>query len=359
MKTLANHRVILGGALLFATAAIGACAGDPETFNPSGTTSSTTGPGSGSAGEGGSTGAGEGGSSGSSNPTSSGTTNPTGGDVSAHDLFVEEVYPLLSTPSSLGLACTTCHATGSAGAPVFFAATAEGSYNAITGYEPSMIATPDNSNLVLHGPHAGPALDDAQHDAVVEWLDAEVEERGLDDGTGEGGNSSGAGGSGSGGGGPVDPPVTLSSALEAFGDCMDYTVWMETGMTHLPESQTEIGPCQGCHNAGDGGAWLSANDEETFARNRTYPYVKRLVTGTVDENGAFDTLIPARRFLEKGSEGCDPEIQNCHPEFVLAPEIEEAVVQFVDLTLERWEAGDCVPIDPGGQGGGGGLPDGI
>jgi hypothetical protein len=362
MKTaLANHRAILGGALIVATAALGACAGDPEPFNPSGTTGSSvgtqSGPSSGSAGEGGSTGSGEGGSSGSSNPTSSGTTNPTGSGVSAHDMFVDEVFPLLDAPSDNGMACTACHATGAAGSPVFLTTNAEGSYNAIIAYTPSMIAIPDNSNLVLHGPHAGPALDADQLAAVEAWLEKEVEERDLDGGGDGGGSGEGGGDTGAGGSGPVDPPLTLALALEQFGDCMDYTQWMETGMINLPEAQTEIGPCQGCHNAGDGGAWLSANDEETYARNRTYPYVKRLVTGTVDENGAFDTLIPARRFIEKGNEGCDPQIQNCHPEFVLPPDIEQAVVDFVDLTLERWELGECEPVDPGGEGGGGG--DGI
>ncbi|NUO54541.1 MAG: hypothetical protein HOV80_37335, partial [Polyangiaceae bacterium] len=66
-------------------------------------------------------------------------------------------------------------------------------------------------------------------------------------------------------------------------------------------------------------------------------------TGTVDENGAFKTLIPSNRFINKGLEAqsCDPETQNCHPTFNLPPGMKTAVETVVNNTLERWMNNEC------------------
>ncbi len=243
----------------------------------------------------------------------------------AQEMFVNQVYPAITAD------CTSCHAgVEYAGAPIFLSTNAGPSYNAIIAYTPSLIAVPENSNLILHGVHTGPALTPAQTALVSEWLQLEAEERGLV------------------GGDPEDPPPptqTLAGALEEFGNCMNLDDWIATGMNNLAQAQTAAGACTGCHSSGDGGAYLAAPVEATFEANRTMPYVKKLVSGTVDMNGAFAGLVDARRFINKGPEAgnCNPETDNCHPVYSLSPNNTSAVENFVDLTLDRMEAGPCTP----------------
>lgn len=243
-----------------------------------------------------------------------------GGNVegAAYDYFISDVFPAIDGP------CGSCHATGDVGAPIFMAASADASYNAMEGA--GLIAIPANSVLIQHGVHTGPALTPNEQTIVETWLNMEADERGL-----------------AGGGGGDDPPAgtTLTQALEDFADCMNIDVWDATGMNNLHNADTgNAGECDGCHSAGDGGAWLSANDVETFEMNREFPYIKRLVTGTVDENGQFAGLIPALRYIQKGQTECG-ENQNCHPAYSLPPGLESAVLDFVDLTLEAMENGTC------------------
>lgn len=242
----------------------------------------------------------------------------------AQEMFVNQVFPAIEAD------CVSCHAgVEYAGAPIFLGTAAGASYNAIIAYTPSLIAVPENSNLILHGVHTGPALTPAQVSIVSEWLQLEAEERGLV------------------GGDPEDPPPpptqTLAGALEEFGNCMSLDDWIATGMDTMADSQTAAGACTGCHSNGDGGIWLSAIDEDTFQKNRMMPYVKKLVSGTVDMNGAFAGLVEARRMINKGPEAanCNPEIDNCHPVYSLPPNKVTAVETFVDLTLDRMELGNC------------------
>jgi hypothetical protein len=265
----------------------------------------------------------DGGDDGGEGAGSAGTTTgaTVGGGGEAKAMFVSNVFPAISAE------CGSCHTTGESGAPVFLAATGEASYTAITSYTPTLIAVPENSNLVLHGVHTGPALTGVQESAVSAWLQKEAEERGLV------------------GGNPEDPPVgkTLDQALDEFANCMDLTEWSEN-LENLPRSDTaNAGECSGCHTSGDGGAFLSLNVEETFEMNQNFPYIKRLVTGTVDENGAFNTLIPSNRFINKGLEAqsCDPQTQNCHPTYNLPPGMKTAVETVVNNTLERWMNNEC------------------
>jgi hypothetical protein len=263
---------------------------------------------------------GDDGGEGAGNPgTTTGATVGGGGEAKA--MFISNVFPAISTD------CGSCHTTGESGAPVFLGASAEASYTAITSYTPTLIAVPENSNLVLHGVHTGPALTGDQEGVVSAWLQKEAEERGLA------------------GGNPDDPPVgkTLDQALDEFANCMDLTEWSEQ-LENLPRADTaNAGECSGCHTSGDGGAFLSLNVEETFQMNQQFPYIKRLVTGTVDENGAFATLIPSNRFINKGLEAqsCDPGTQNCHPTYNLPPGMKTAVETVVNNTLDRWMNNQC------------------
>jgi len=292
----------------FASMAFAACSNKPGDFvlNPNDTNETDTSDG-GSTGEGGT-------------PSEGGapTTGPT-----AKEYFEANVFSTLSST------CGTCHGpVPSSGAPQYLADTATASYNTITSYTPSLLALPENSTLVQHGAHTGPALTPAQLTVVSEWLMMEVEERGLV-------------------GGEEQPPPgkTLQEALAEFGACMDLTLWTTT-MSNMPKQQTaNAGQCSGCHASGDGGNFLSLNVEETFGMNQQFPYIKRLVTGTVDENGAFLDLLPSHRMQNKGLEAanCDPDLENCHPVFNLNPTNLEGYETFVNTTLDNWHNGTCPP----------------
>lgn len=278
----------------------------------------------GDGGDGGSGGSGGvGGAGGGAGATGPGVGGGTPG--SAQAFWNEQAFPAIQAD------CVSCHAgVEYAGAPIFLATNAAAAYTAITTYTPTLIAVPENSNLILHGAHTGPALTPAQVSIVSEWLQMEAEERGLV------------------GGDPEDPPPptqTLAGALEQFGDCMTLDDWLATGMNTIAASQTQAGACTGCHSNGDGGEWLSALTEDTFEKNRMMPYVKKLVSGTVDQNGAFAGLVEARRMINKGPEAanCNPEIDNCHPVYSLPPNKVAAIENFVNLTLDKMEQGACSP----------------
>ncbi len=258
---------------------------------------------------------------GSSDGGSTGTSNPQGG---AKDFFVKTVFPSLSTT------CNSCHddPDNTTGAPQFLGDNGNAAYTAIEGYTPALIAIPENSLLIQHGAHTGPALETDQIDIVSEWLQMEADERGLT-------------------GGGEDPPSgpTLQEALQGFADCMSYDDWMATGMNTIATTQTQYGNCNSCHASGEAGAWLSLNDQQMFEMNRQFPYIKRLVSGTVDEQGAFAGLVAARRFQNKGleAESCNEQIDNCHPVFSLPPAKSQAIDDFVSLTIQKYEDGGCTP----------------
>jgi len=138
-----------------------------------------------------------------------------------------------------------------------------------------------------------------------------------------------------------EDPETLQVALSSFGACMNLEVWVKSGIYRLYESATlNEGECQDCHTGGDGGAFLGDDVLDTFNKNRKFPGVMRLVTGTVDERGNFDKLVPANRYIDKGIDPC-LEGEVCHPEFELTAEAQSAVLTFVEESLERWETETC------------------
>lgn len=140
-------------------------------------------------------------------------------------------------------------------------------------------------------------------------------------------------------------PATLDQALARFGECMELSTWESIGMEDVAwqsaESDAGGGRCFSCHETGTGAALLSQDPLTFFEENRTRPYILRLVLGTVDESGAFDDLVPAWRFRDKGT---DPN----HPSYILTEERETAIDGFVSLTLERYHdyALDCSATVP-------------
>ena len=274
--------------------------------------------------------------SGGTSPSGGGGA-PTGGEVTdvgvggAQNSYAKEYY-LTSVDSSLNASCSSCHATGVNSAPIFLGDNPDSSYYEMDNHG-GLIVAPDNSLLLLHGAHTGPALTAAQKDVVTTWLTMEAEVRGLF--TGSGTTSTG--------GGPT--ATTLTSALADYAACMNINDWTANKLDQLCNVQTTYGPCKGCHSAGDAGNWLSGNTQETFDMNKKFPYIKRQVSGTVDDLGNFKDLVASNRFIQKGTEPCQPNT-NCHPAYVLPPDLKTGINNFVAKTIDKWHTKQCSATMP-------------
>jgi cytochrome c553 len=270
------------------------------------------------------------GSGGSGGDPTSGDTTGVGGEPGGSQ---GKEYYLAIVNDSLAASCGSCHATGQNGAPSFMGESPDASYNALDQYG-GLVVAPENSLLILHGAHTGPALTLEQKNDVINWLTVEADERGLSTG-GETTTS---------GGGPTT--TTLKQALDDYAACMDINDWTDNGLDKLYSAQTlNSGPCGGCHSAGDGGNWLSSNTQETFDMNKKFPYIKRQITGTVDEDGNFKDLVAAKRLIQKGAEPCQPNT-NCHPAYVLPPNLKTGIDNFVAKTIDKWHNKLCGAMMP-------------
>jgi len=272
--------------------------------------------------------------SGNGGEPSSGETTDVGSSVGGSNpgSFAKEYY-LSVVDLELKTSCASCHVGGVNGAPIFLGGNGEASYKAMDNYG-GLVVAPENSLLLLHGAHTGPALTVSQKNDVTTWLTMEAEERGLTVGSG-----TGTGTGTTTGGGPT--ATTLTSALADYGACMSITDWTANKLDQLCNAQTlNAGPCKGCHQAGDGGNWLSGNTQETFDMNKKFPYIKRQVTGTVDDVGNFKDLIAANRMIQKGAEPCQPNT-NCHPAYVLPPDLKTGINNFVAKTIDKWHNKEC------------------
>lgn len=263
----------------------------------------------------------------------------------AYEFYVENVHP------ALDLTCTWCHAAVEAGgeapgnAPQWLSVTADQSYANIEAYG-TLIAHPKNSLLLLQGEHMGPALQPKQAAIVNEWLLMEAEERNLP--TPED---------------PIDPegpPAnTAEDALNQFAACMTRELWDANEMFLLPHNQTAgWGVCRGCHNRGYAGAFLDDDQTLTYEENKKRPYLLKLVTAKIGENGAFEDLIPSNRFRLKGSEICTYEDEAlCHPKYSLNPNVDANITAFFNAVHTAWSNGTCgdPPMGEGGGGGAGGA----
>jgi hypothetical protein len=239
----------------------------------------------------------------------------------------------------LTLSCKKCHATGADGAPVFLDSDPQASYARIRARQ-DLYQPPQNSQLLLHGEHTGPALTPSQATKVTAWLNLEfpgTPPSGTATSTSSGWSGSSASSSAS--GSPPPGTGTAASALDDFGKCMSYDDWTNTGMDKFPQNQTQFGPCEGCHEHGNGGTFLSADPVETFNRNRAAPYVNKLVRARY-ENGAFAGLEPNDRFIKKGATSCVGD-DICHPEYVLPVDQVNALEAFQSKTLLKMNGAVC------------------
>ena len=275
-------------------------------------------PGDGGSGEGG------GGAGGDGGAGTTSSTSAQGGSVdnSALGYYVANVHPTLIQ------SCGGCHnPDGQVGAPAFLDYDAELSYPMTKGYSNIVKDPASSSSLITKGPHEGPGVS-AEQTAIIEtWISKELSEVGQ-------------GGSGGAGGSTATGPATLEEMLTGFADCMDYDIWLSSGMDTFPLQQTNgDGPCLSCHNTGVGATYLNGDPQDTFDNNKMFPYVMRLVTPVYEGSTPVD-LAPSSRFFNKGKEACqNPPI--CHPKFDLTPENKAALENFVGVTLTKWQSGQC------------------
>jgi hypothetical protein len=255
---------------------------------------------------------------------SAGNANPGDQQQSPRDYFVNTVYPLIGGMAT----CGRCH-SGQANSPcagaacVFLGSDGPSSYDAIAK-NVGLIASPQNSPLVTYQ-HKDTSiqLTPDQANVLDIWLGMEASARHLP--------------------GAVAKATSLQDAYSQFGHCMNYDVFTQTGMGNLAQVETDMdGPCLGCHNRGQGGLFLSADPYATFQNFQKFPYIEKLVVGTVDSKGNFAQLVPADRIPQKASEGCagtDPT--QCHPRFGLSPTETDWIRIFVNTTLQNLAAQTC------------------
>jgi hypothetical protein len=226
--------------------------------------------------------------------------------------FLKNVYPQIEP------ACASCHATGKRGSPIFMSDNAEGTYNAIRA-TPGFIAPPTLSPLIQKGVHSGPALTPVQDKMVTDWLQQEPE----------------------GGKGDNTKPTNLRAAFKLFGQCMDYSEWQQLGLDKVAQSVSAYGGCTSCHANGTASMWLSDDPAETFQKMGQFPYVQRLVTGVVDDNGHFQRIVDNERLIVKGKER--PRNGNHHPAYdlgsgiggVIPAEMQQNLRTFVSNTINK------------------------
>jgi hypothetical protein len=248
----------------------------------------------------------------------------------AKQSFVNNVYPLINPT------CSKCHSTGLNGAPIFLASTADGSYNAIEG-TPGLIAPPESSPIVQKGIHSGPALTTDEVTAVTNWLNLEVKDRGIL---------------------ATGKPANIWAAFSQFGACMDYNRWLALKLDTIAQQPTDgnQGQCMSCHNRGQANNWLSADAADTFNHFTKFPFVERLVVGSVDDKGAFAGLVKSDRLVQKGIEERQANA-NSHPTYTLLTPLAMGIDQFVSETISNMNAQACSMVakpDAGPEGGDGG-----
>lgn len=271
-----------------------------------------------------------------------------GGDEPGDGASAEELYLALNDQQIAE--CGACHmganlddtTTG----PDYLGPDRASSYATILEYKswvdgsPIVGNSPENSKLLLHGVHAGPALSDGLKDKMSEWIIAQAEEDGVappdDDGDID----------------PPDPdepptaepPDTLVEALTLFANCMTYEDFEATNFENVADQNTAEGQCYGCHSAGTGGSFLSANNIEFYTQQRNMPYILKFVTGTVNTDGSFSDLIISGRYELKRDD-------NGHPNYIMAEERLQSIQNFFDLTYAKYSNAiqtgvACTPDQP-------------
>lgn len=234
-----------------------------------------------------------------------------GGDVgdklSARDYYIQFVHPEIDST------CGVCHQSSDGCVPKFMDSSAESSYLELKGFE-GLVTHADNSNLVYHGAHTGPALTEFQESLVRTWLDKELA-------------------------GDDAPKPTLSEALVEIGRCMREQDFIDEGVYLLAYQQSEHGPCGSCHRTGEAGTWIGYNEQEMYDKNTRIPWIKRLVKPVYDGDNRFVDLAPSNRFVDKveSANACGSP----HPAAAVTAEMQAALENYVEASLTRWRNDAC------------------
>jgi hypothetical protein len=222
----------------------------------------------------------------------------------------QEFYEKFVDPE-IAQTCGNCHQFDTNCTPQFMGDNPGANYNLLREH-PGLVTNADNSNLIHHGAHTGPALSSSQEALVTEWLDLEFPE----------------------------PPEgkTLSQALDEFGDCMTLEDFETYLVYELAYEQTQDGPCGSCHRTGEAGTWIGYNVDEMYAKNKLVPWIKRLVEPSYNGN-AFEDLVPSDRFVRKVEDA--NQCGSTHPGALIRAELESNIAGYVEATHSRWVAGAC------------------
>ena len=256
-----------------------------------------------------------------------------GGDDPPDGASAEALYLALNDQQIAE--CGACHVGANLDdtttGPDYLGADRNSSYETILAYRswvdgsPIVGNSPENSKLLLHGVHAGPAMSESLKDKMSEWITVQAGEDGVSPPDGEDDID------------PPDPdepptaepPDTLVEALTLFANCMTYEDFEATNFENVADQNTAEGQCYGCHSAGTGGSFLSANNIEFYSQQRNMPYILKFVTGTVNPDGSFSDLIISGRYEMKRDD-------NGHPNYIMAEERLQSIQNFFDLTYAKY-----------------------
>lgn len=258
---------------------------------------------------------------------SSGSTDPNAPhEQTPKEYFVASVYPRIAGQN----ACGACHSGGDSpcvgGSCAFLDPTdANIAYSKIektVGY----ISAPQKSPLLIYEhmsrADARETVTGDQANVLGIWLGMEATTRNLP--------------------GAVAKAKNLQEAYDQFAACMNFDVFIGTGMGNLAFMETDFdGPCSGCHSKGQAGLWLASDPTLTFESMKKFPYIQKFVVGRVDSSGSFKDLIPADRIIDKASEPCPVGADGCHPQFGVSDQMKGSIEQFVNLTLQNLGAQTC------------------
>lgn len=256
-----------------------------------------------------------------------------GGDDPPDGASARQLYDALNDQQVAE--CGACHVGANLDdtttGPDYLGVDRSASYETILAYRswvdgsPIVGNSPENSKLILHGVHAGPALSQTLKDKMSEWITAQAIADGVSPDDDEGDID------------PPDPdepptaepPDTLVEALQLFANCMTYEDFEATNFENVADQNTAEGQCYGCHSAGTGGSFLSANNIEFYSQQRNMPYILKFVTGTVNPDGSFSDLIISGRYEMKRDD-------NGHPNYIMAEERLQSIQNFFDLTYAKY-----------------------
>jgi mono/diheme cytochrome c family protein len=236
---------------------------------------------------------------------------------SAHDFYIKKVYPALAN-------CAACHQAGNNGAPIFLQTDPAVSYQSIDARGWIQLPSP----ILQKGPHMGPALTTEQMSVVNEWLQMEAKER-----VGQA------------------APVNI---LDKIGNCLLPTLFDQIHFENLltqARNGEDANQCTGCNQAqcntchlgGDGGFYMGVGSPidnasligvSTFTATQKAKYIVKYI-GLNGTQPVPSYAIKAKQALVAVSP------PYAHPMFVLPPEMDAAINNFVGAAINAYNSKLC------------------